>query len=326
MKKQGTTSKTQLTEVTARRSAGLWRDAWRRLRRNRAALASLIFICVLAVVALAAPLVAPYHYAQTDLSHAWEKPSGDYLLGTDGLGRDVLSRVIYGARVSLSVALVAQLFMISIGVPMGLTAGYVGGKVEAIIMRGVDAMFAFPHLLLIIVVMTTLKASLGRVEGGWLQIVASLNRDTGGLMGVFIVLGFTWWLVECRLVRGVVLSLKQRDFILAEQALGASHLRIIVHHILPNCLTPIIVATTLGVPAAILIEAGISFLGLGVDPPMSSWGLMIADGVRTIRSYPHLIIAPAAALSVTLLAFNFLGDGLRDALDPLMQGRKEDTL
>ena len=280
---------------------------------------SLVFLLLLMFAAIAAPLVAPTHYNDQDYVHTWEGPSAQYLAGTDGLGRDVVSRLIYGARISLSVALVAQAFMLLFGVTFGLLAGWFGKWVDIIISRFVDIMFPFPHLLLIVMIMTYLKGSLMQETGGALGSVVALNRATGGLLGVFIAMGLTWWLPQCRLVRGMVLSLKERDFITAARALGASNQRILRVHLLPNTVAPIIVAATVGVPAAIILEAGISFLGLGVDPPIPSWGLMISDGMQSLQSSPHLIIAPSILMSVTLLAINFVGDGLRDALDPLMR-------
>lgn len=298
------------------RSRGLWSDAWRRLRRNRAAVAGLVFVCLVGVVAVLAGQLAPHHFSEQQLTHAWEGPSRSFPLGTDGLGRDVLSRVLYGTRISISVALVAELLMISIGVPVGMISGYVGGWLDSILMRLVDTLFAFPTLLLIIVLSTFLKGSLTEESSGFAGVLFQMQSATGGLMGIFIALGLTWWLVEARLMRGMVMSVKQREYVLAAHAMGASDLRIMLHHLLPNCIAPMIVAATLGVPIAILTEAGISFLGLGVDPPIPSWGLMVADGTQALRSYPYLVIAPSFAISLTMLAFNFLGDGLRDALDP----------
>jgi ABC-type dipeptide/oligopeptide/nickel transport system permease subunit len=242
-----------------------------------------------------------------------------HLLGTDHLGRDLLARLVYGARISLTVGLVAELIIIVIGTFVGAVAGYFGGLVESLIMRVVDALYAFPDLLLVIIVMSYVKAQLGGPVAGWLAPVAATNRAMGGLLGVFIALGLTSWLTTCRLVRGQVLSLKTREFVLASRALGARAARVIPVHLLPNTMGTILVAATLGVPNAILLEASLSFLGLGVDPPMPSWGLMISEGVAAVQSYPHVLVAPAVAIAVTLLAFNFLGDALRDALDPLMR-------
>jgi oligopeptide transport system permease protein len=298
---------------------GLWSDAAGRLLRNRAATASLVFIGLLLVVAVGAPWLAPYPYDAQHLDRTWQGPSAQHLLGTDAFGRDILSRLIYGARVSLTVAILAQVIILLIGVPLGLIAGYDGKSIDHAIMRVVDALYSLPDILIVIVLMAFIKQSLGQAEAGPLGALGWLDRATGGLTGVFVGIGLTYWLTVCRIVRAQVLSLKERDYVTAARALGAGPARILGTHLAPNCLAPVIVAASLGVPAAIMLEAGLSFIGLGVSPPMPSWGIMVADGVEALRAYPHAIIAPCAALSVTLLAFNFLGDGLRDALDPLMR-------
>jgi oligopeptide transport system permease protein len=248
-----------------------------------------------------------------------QSPSARHLLGTDGLGRDVFSRMIYGARVSLEVGLIVEVMILLIGVPIGLFAGYRGGWVDTVMMRVVDVLYAFPNLLFVIIIMTYLKALLNQPSAGLLAPVVLFNKATGGLLGVFIGLGLISWLTVSRLVRGQILSLKRKEYVEAAIALGAPTGRILRTHLLPNALAPIIVAATLGIPGAILYEAGLSFLGLGVEPPTPSWGLMISEGIKTMRSYPHMLIGPVVALSLTMLSFNFLGDGLRDALDPWMK-------
>ncbi len=307
------------TAVRPAKVQSLWSDAVVRLLRNRAATASLVFIGLLLVVAVAAPWLAPYPYDAQHLDRTWQGPSAQHLLGTDAFGRDILSRLIYGARVSLTVAVLAQVIILLIGVPLGLIAGYAGKSIDNAIMRVVDALYSLPDVLIVIVLMAFIKQSLGQAEAGPLGALGWLDRATGGLTGVFVGIGLTYWLTVCRIVRAQVLSLKERDYVTAARALGAGPARILATHLAPNCLAPVIVAASLGVPAAIMLEAGLSFIGLGVSPPMPSWGIMVADGVEALRSYPHAIVAPCAALSVTLLAFNFLGDGLRDALDPLMR-------
>ncbi len=300
-------------------SQSLWSDATLRLLKNRAATASLCFIIVLLAVAALASWIAPYAYDAQHLDRTWQGPSWQHWLGTDGFGRDILSRLMYGARVSLTVAIMAQVIILAIGVPLGLLAGYGGGRLDNLIMRVVDALYSLPDLLVIIVFMAFIKQGLAHTDVGILGSLAWMERATGGLTGVLIGIGLTYWLTVCRVVRAQVLSLKERDFIVAARALGAGPGRILATHLAPNCLAPVIVAASLGVPAAIMLEAGLSFIGLGVNPPMPSWGIMVSEGVAVLRSYPHAIIAPCAALSLTLLAFNFLGDGLRDALDPLMR-------
>jgi oligopeptide transport system permease protein len=306
--------------VRAEKAQGLWTDAVSRLLQNRAATASLLFIGALLLVAAAAPWLAPYAYDAQHLDRTWQSPSAQHLLGTDAFGRDVLSRLIYGARVSLTVAIIAQVIILVIGVPLGLLAGYFGGWVDNAIMRVVDALFSLPDVLIVIVLMAFIKQGLGQANSGPLGALGGLDSATGGLTGVLIGIGLTYWLTVCRVVRAQVLALREHEYIVAARALGAGPTRIIHAHIAPNCLAPVIVAASLGVPAAIMLEAGLSFLGLGISPPMPSWGIMVADGIEALRAYPHAIIAPCAALSLTLLAFNFLGDGLRDALDPLMRG------
>jgi len=298
------------------RPRSLWQDGWQRLKRNKAAMLSLGIIILLLLVALLAPWIAPYPYDKVDFGNITKPPSREHLLGTDSLGRDVLSRLMYGARVSLSVSIVAQVVILLIGVPIGLISGYYGGWTDTLIQRAVDILYAFPSLLFIIVIVTYLKSVLKSGDGPIIAALSEINESTGGLMGVFIALALVFWLTVSRLVRGEVFSLKSKEFVEAAHSIGTPDHRIILRHILPNTLAPIVIAATFAIPAAITLEAGLSFLGLGVEPPVPSWGIMIAEGVTNIRSYPHLLLASGAALSITLLAFNFLGDGLRDALDP----------
>lgn len=300
-------------------STSLWSDAWKRLRRNKGAMLGLAVVLALFTTAILAPVIAPYPYDKVNFGNITEPPSRQFLLGTDSLGRDVLSRLIYGARVSLSVSIVAQLVILLIGVPVGMVSAYCGGWVDMIIQRVVDVLYAFPSLLFVIVIMTYLKAALKNAQGGLTELLGTLNRATGGLMGVFLALGLVFWLTVSRLVRAEVLSIKEKEFIEAARCIGTPSRRIMWRHILPNVLAPIVISATFGIPSAITMEAGLSFLGLGVDPPTPSWGMMIAEGVRNFRSYPHLLLSSGLALSLTLLAFNFLGDGLRDALDPYMK-------
>ncbi len=315
-----TTALAQAAPIIAPKSVSLTQDAWRRFIRNKAALASLIFIGIIVFAALFAPIVAPYHYATQDIKATTQGiGSSGHLLGTDRLGRDILSRIIYGTRISLAVGLVVPLMIVLIGVPVGLVAGYKGGWVDTFSMRIVDVFYAIPNLLFIIIFMTYLKAKFQHVNGGWLLPLKSFDTATGGMLGVFLGLGLLSWLTVSRLVRGQVLSLKRKEFVEAAHCIGASNSRIITRHLLPNTLAVIIVAATLGIPAAILGEAGISFIGLGINPPVPSWGLMISEGIADLRSYPYMLISPAVVLSLTALSFNFIGDGLRDAFDPWMK-------
>jgi ABC-type dipeptide/oligopeptide/nickel transport system permease subunit len=305
--------------VRQKPAEGLWRDAFRRLRRTRLAFASGVALLALLVVAIFAPLVAPKPYDLQDYNALTQGPGSRYWLGTDELGRDILSRLIYGARISLTVGLVVQGVILLIGVPAGLAAGYYGGKTDTIIMRTVDILYSIPSLLFIIVIMTFLRARFATADGGIGGALASLDSRTGGLLGIFIGVGLVNWMPAARLVRAQVVSLKEKEFVEAARGMGASNRRIMAQHLLPNVVATIVVTATLGIPQAIIYEAGISFLGLGARPPMPSWGLMIAEAIPSIRSYPYMLVAPALALSLTVLAFNFLGDGLRDALDPWMR-------
>jgi oligopeptide transport system permease protein len=217
------------------------------------------------------------------------------------------------------VGLVVQAVILLIGVPAGLAAAYFGGKIDTAIMRTVDALYSIPSLLFVIVIMTFLRATLATAESGFTRTLASLDTQSGGLIGIFIGLGLINWMPTVRLVRGQAASLKEKEFVEAARGIGATDRRIMAQHLLPNVIPIIVVTATIGIPQAIIYEAGISFLGLGARPPMPSWGLMIAEAIPNLRSYPYMLVSPAVALSLTVLAFNFLGDGLRDALDPWME-------
>ena len=218
----------------------------------------------------------------------------------------------------MSVALITVFLIVIIGLPIGLASGYFGGTLDFLLMRLIDAMLALPDLLFVIILTTYLNAALPRATGGPPSLLVGLNDATGGLVGVIISLALFGWLSLCRLSRGAVLALRGRDYVFAARAAGAGHGRIVRHHLLPNALAPIIIMIALLVPNFIIAEAGLSFIGLGVQPPQPSWGTMIAEGVAAIRAHPHLTVAPGLAISITLLACNFVGDGLRDALDPAM--------
>lgn len=296
-----------------------WSSAWRQFRKNRLAVVSAWFILLLAIVAVVVPFLLPQTYSEQNLSVSLQEPSLRYPMGTDELGRDLMTRLIFGARVSLTVGIVVQAVILLIGVPAGLIAGYVGGAVDMLLMRIVDVLYAMPNLLFVILIMTFLRGNFGEQPTGITKLLADFDSRTGGLIGVYIGLGLVSWLTIARIVRGNTMSLKQKEFVESARGLGAGHGAIMRKHLLPNTIAPIVVAATLGIPGAILYEAGISFLGLGVIPPMPSWGLMISEAIPQMRSHPYMLIFPAAALSLTVLAFNFLGDGLRDALDPWMK-------
>lgn len=301
------------------RIEGFWGSAFRRLRRNRLALSSGIFIVVIALAAIVVPYFFPDGYADQDYDVVLQGPSWAHPMGTDQLGRDMFIRLIFGARISLTVGIVVQFVILVIGVPLGILAGYVGGRTDTLLMRAVDILYALPNLLFVIIIMTYLRGTLDSDPGGIWRGISWLDGHTGGLVGVYLGLSLISWLTVARIVRATTMSLKEKEFVEAATGSGASNARIMLRHILPNTIAPIVVATTLGIPSAILSEAGISFLGLGVIPPMPSWGLMISEAIPNMRSHPHMLIFPATALSLTVLAFNFLGDGLRDALDPWMK-------
>jgi peptide/nickel transport system permease protein/oligopeptide transport system permease protein len=283
-----------------------WKEAFKRLKKNRPAMIGLFMIIIFSIIAVSAPLLSPADPIKQDLDNRLRPagaPSrisrnGVYLLGSDEFGRDIFSRVLYGARISMSVGIISQILVTLIGVSMGSLAGYYGGKIDMVIMRLADILFAFPSLLFYIGVMFALGPS---------------------IYNIFIALALIGWAGMARLVRSQVISIKEMEFIEAARAQGLSDTRIILKHILPNCIGPIIVSVTLGIPTAILAEASLSFLGLGVQPPTPSWGNMIYAARAYIRSNPMYSVWPGIAIMVMVFSFNLLGDGLRDALDPKLK-------
>ena len=290
----------------------------KRLRRNRLALASGVFLALLVLVAAFAPWVAPKHYAEANFMATFARPGGDFLLGADFLGRDLLSRIVYGTRISLAVAFLGAFFAFTVGLVYGVASGYRGGRTDAVLMRVVDVLYAFPSLLFIILLMVSFKTGFG---GGMSSspFVLAVNRVDAQLGGVFlIVLGIslTSWVGMARLTRGMALSLREADYVQAAKALGASDWRVVSRHVVPGLIGPLLVNVTFAIPSFIATEAFLSFIGIGATPPTPSWGTMIAEGITSMRSHPHLAIYPGLALALVMLAFNFLGDGLRDAIDP----------
>jgi len=268
---------------------------FRRIRSNPLALAGSISVIMLALMALFAPLISPYSPTTIDIDNILSPPGGGHVFGTDDLGRDVLARMLYGSRVSLSVGLVAVGIAVLIGISIGSLAGYFGGRTDAVLMRFVDIMLTFPTLFLI------------------LAVIAVVGP---GIYTIMVVIGVTGWMDVARLVRAEFLSLKERDFVLAARASGAGHIRIIFRHVLPNALSPVFVAATFGVAGAILVESGLSFLGLGIQPPRPSWGNILTTGKDYIEVAWWLSLFPGLAILLTSLSYNLLGEGLRDALDP----------
>jgi oligopeptide transport system permease protein len=288
---------TVITE-TVRPHRSLWGDAFIRLRRNRLAIAGGVIILLITLIAIIYPFFSKYDFASQDLNAILQGPSHTHLLGTDELGRDVLTRLIYGARTSLMVGIFTQIIVICIGITLGAISGAAGGKVDNLLMRFVDVIYAFPDLLLIIL----LRSILG-----------------GSIYMIFLAIGLVNWVGVARLVRGQTLALKQRDFVTAARVFGGSGSYITTRHLLPNSLGPVIVTVTFNIPRAIFTEAALSYIGIGVKPPTPSWGAMIRDGYNVIFAAPHLVLFPAIAIGILMLSFTFLGDGLRDALDPRLR-------
>lgn len=292
---------TELGVAGARWDARPWMPTVRAFRRSRLAVVALVLVVLLYLVAILAPALAPFDpAAQGPLDQRWSPPSALHPLGTDHLSRDVLSRLIYGARVSLSVGLVAVAISTTLGTLMGAAAGYLGGWVDTVLMRLVDVVVAFPRLVLLIAVVALFQPS---------------------LVLVMVVVGLTEWPATARLVRGQVLTVREAEFVQAARALGFRETRILFRHVIPNSLGPVIVAATLGVGHVIVLEAGLSFLGLGVRPPTASWGGMVADGLRSLETAWWVATFPGLAIVAAVVAFNVLGDGLRAALDPRGQER-----
>jgi len=258
-------------------------------------MAGLVVVVAMCFVAVLAEVLAPYSYTKTNFGRLNEPPSAQYWLGTDQLGRDLFSRMIYGARISMIVGLGAQLIVVSIGVPIGALSGFVGGRVDLVLTRIIDVMYAFPRLLFVILLMSMLGA---------------------GLTNIFIAIGLTGWVFIARQTRAQMLAVKEKEFVDGARALGAGAWRILRRHLLPNALTPIIVSITFGIPEAIFTEAALSFIGVGINPPTPSWGQMVGEGQQYLRTYWHLCVFPSIAIAVTMLSFTFLGDGVRDAFDP----------
>jgi len=286
-----------------RPSTTYWQDAWRRLKQNPAAMVSLAVIILIVLLAIFGPMFSPYTYSEQDFSRRNQGPSAEHWFGTDGLGRDLFTRVLYGARISLSIGFVASLVTI-FGMLYGGISGFAGGWLDNAMMRFVDIMYSIPFLLWVILMMVYLKEIL---------------PQNAGLISMYLALGLVYWLPMARIVRGQILSLKEQEFVLAAYTIGASKKRILMRHLIPNCMGPVIVTATLTIPQAIFTEAFLSFIGLGVSAPRASWGMLASDALVSLKSFPHLLFFPSAAICITLLAFNFLGDGLRDALDPKMR-------
>jgi oligopeptide transport system permease protein len=295
---------------------GPWREAAGRLFKNKLAVVGLVIVALFLFCGIFGPLIAPWDYRINDLKAVFangNRPlppfSPNHILGTDQLGRDLLSRLLDGARISVTVAFVVQAVILIIGVPVGAIAGWFGGRVDNILMRLTDVIYAFPDLLFIILLSVAFRET-------------AFGQALDGLFLVFVAIGLVGWVTVARLTRGQLLSLKETEFVEAAKAIGVSDRKIVTRHLLPNGMGPIIVAITLGIPTAILAEATLAYIGVGVQPPRASWGSLIADGQKYIRSEPHLVLFPAIFIALALIGFTFLGDGLRDALDPKLKGKQ----
>jgi oligopeptide transport system permease protein len=312
-----TTTAAKPGSIEARRSTGIWRDAFGRLAKNRLAVLGLLFVIFLAVLGILGPRFAPWPYDAQDTQALIDNnfnplvpfQVASHPLGTDTLGQDILSRLMDGAQISLSVALVVQIVVLFLGLPIGAIAGWFGGRLDTYLMRFTDVMYAFPDLLLIILMSVAFRDT-------------AFGRLYSGLFLVFVAIGLTSWVTVARLVRGQLLSLKEMEFVEAAHALGVRDRNIVMRHLLPNAIGPIIVAVTLGIPGAILAEATLAYLGVGVQAPRASWGSLIADGQKYVRYAPHLVFLPGIMIALALISFTFLGDGLRDALDPKLKGKQ----
>jgi len=288
----------------------LQHEAWLQLRKNKVAMTSGILILLLSLVALLAPWLSPYAFDEQYLDQVLASPSTTHWLGTDSLGRDMLSRLIYGARISMAVGVITAFVSLIIGTIYGAVAGWFGGWADSVLMRIVDILDSIPSIVLLILVKLVFEAA---------DIID--NPELKALTGMLLALSLVSWVSLARVVRGQVLQVKQMAYVEAARSMGASGVRMVAQHILPNILGPVIVLLTFQIPSNILAESFLSFLGLGLQPPYSSWGVLANDGWRSMSSYPHLMITPGVAIFVAMLAFNLLGDGLRDAFDPQMRGR-----
>jgi oligopeptide transport system permease protein len=283
---------------STRQQASLWGDAWRRLVRNKLAVIGMVIVVIFISLAILAPVLAPYSESEVvDPRLTRYHPSWTWPLGLDRNGRDILSRLLYGARVSLIVGVLSYVIVLCVAIPIGSLAGYYGGWVDTILMRGVDIIFTIPQVLLVLML---------------------VNWRGPGLVNIFLAIGIIGWVTEARLIRGQMLTLREQEYVKASRVAGAKPPYIVLRHLLPNSLSPIIVAATFGIPSAIFTEAAISFVGVGIRPPSASWGQMVGEASRPsdIQADPHMLIFPVIAIGLTMLGFTFLGDGLRDALDP----------
>lgn len=304
------TSAAATTTAPGRKSSSLWDDGIRRLKKNKVAVWSAYLIVFICVVAIFADFIAPYDFDAQYMDRVLTEPSFQHWLGTDNLGRDLLSRLIYGARMSMAVGIFTAIISLCFGLVYGAIAGWFGGWVDSAMMRVVDILYSIPTLVLLILV----KVIFDSVD-------IFENPELRAMTGILAALSVVGWVTLARVVRGQVLQVKEMVYVESAHALGASGFHIVRKHVIPNIMGPIIVLLTFQIPSNILFESFLSFLGLGLQPPYSSWGVLANEGWRSLNTYPHLMISPGVALFVAMLAFNLFGDGLRDAFDPQMKGR-----
>ncbi len=290
-------------ESISRPSTTMLQDAWRRFKKNHLAMASLVVLLILVLFSIVGPWFSDFNYYENDLYSTYQPPSWIHPFGTDNLGRDIMTRLMWGGRISLLIGFSSVVINLVIGVLYGGIAGYFGGRVDNVMMRIIDIIYSVPDLLYVILLMVVFQSG-----STWAQ-----------LRNIMIVLGIVNWMNMARIVRGQILSLREQEYVLAAKTLGAKTRRLLLTHLIPNTIGPIIIMIALQIPAAIFMEAFLSFIGVGIQPPLTSWGQMAADGRVNIPSYPNILMFPAATIAITMLAFNFIGDGLRDAFDPKMR-------
>ena len=280
-------------------STSLWQDAWRRFKKNYLAMLGLVVLGLLVLFSFGGPIFSHFNFYTNDLDNLFASPSWIHPFGTDDLGRDIMTRIMYGGRISLEIGLVSVMINLVLGVSYGGISGYFGGRVDNIMMRIIDIIYSVPDLLYVILLMVVL--------------------GQGGLLNIMIVLGIVNWMSMARIVRGQILVLREQEYVLAARTLGANTKRLLFKHLIPNTIGPIIVTVAMQIPAAIFMEAFLSFIGIGIMPPLASWGSMASAGRLSIPSHPNVLLLPSLAITITMLAFNFVGDGLRDAFDPKMR-------
>ncbi len=317
-------SRASLVLEDLEKGTSLWRDAWRRLKKNRAAVVSGVILLITVIACLLVPELSHWRYDQADLKFGPHPPSWQHWMGTDYFGRDLMARVFFGGRISFAVGIIATAVSFSIGVSWGGVAGYFGGKIDAFMMRIVDVLYTFPFLILVILLMAFVANDHSFLYHAFVAVFGLFSKQAKDasyfpvfqIVIVFFALGGISWLTMARIVRGQVIALRAQPFVEAARSVGAGHASLIFRHLVPNALGPIIVYTTLTIPEIMMVEAFLSFLGLGTQEPLSSWGLLASNGADLMDLYPWLLVFPGILLALTLFCFNFLGDGLRDALDP----------